>query len=233
MLYQISKSIPDTTFITKAMAMSSRALATPLIEYLHEMHAYGSGEAIDLVFGKGTWKHTIDFRKSLAASKDVFKGLFAYFLLYGIPEDIASEIRLGFNNRMFFIYPFLDYDLIQSSLKLPIHLLYHYTTKKAILKRYCLNFFSREFVYKPKEGFGVPFAQWFTSKEFEPFLKMPLEGRSLRRGWWSERELKKVLDTHKSGNGTDSSAESIPWITANLELWMRICIEGDSPDLFN
>jgi asparagine synthase (glutamine-hydrolysing) len=122
--------------------------------------------------------------------------------------------------------------LMQNSFRLPAHLRYHYSTKKAALKDYARNFFDRKFIYKPKEGFGVPLGKWFTKPEFEPFLNLPLEERSLRRGWWKEEELRKIIESHRAGEGDDNTAESIPWITINLELWARVCLENDSPDLY-
>jgi asparagine synthase (glutamine-hydrolysing) len=113
-----------------------------------------------------------------------------------------------------------------------MHLRYYYSTKKAALKRYAEKYFEKSFIHKPKEGFGVPLGQWFVKPEFAPMLGLPLEERSLRRGWWKEKDLRQIMELHKSGKGTDKSAESIPWITTNLELWARICLEGDSPDQY-
>jgi asparagine synthase (glutamine-hydrolysing) len=123
----------------------------------------------------------------------------------------------------------LDYALLKDSMRLPTRIRYNLRTKKASLKKFAERFFDNDFIYKPKEGFGVPLGKWCSRAEFAPYLKLPLEERSLRRGWWNAEALKEIINTHKNGGGTDESAESIPWITINLELWARICLEGDSP----
>ena len=148
------------------------------------------------------------------------------------PATVTAEVLLGFHYGVVFLFPFLDYELIKNSSRLPIYLRYYYKTKKAVLKRYAQNFFDKKFIYKPKEGLGVPLGMWFSRPESEPFLNLPLEERSLKRGWWKEKEVKPIIDLHRQGNGSDESAESIPWILINLELWMRICVEGDSLDLY-
>ncbi|MBI3805606.1 MAG: hypothetical protein HY282_17795 [Nitrospirae bacterium] len=230
-LLQLSKKISDKTFITKVAGKATRALGTPLPKYLHSEDSFGVEEEIDKIFGTGTYERAINARKNCAPG-DLLKGLFSFHMLYWIPLYVAAEILLGFEFGIQSAYPFLDYELMQGSLRLPVGLRYHYSTKKAVLKRYCLNFFDKEFVYKPKEGFGVPLSKWFSKPEFTSFLNLPLEERSLKRGWWNEKELKKIIDLHRLGGGTDKSAESIPWITTNLELWARICLDGDSPDLY-
>ena len=226
-----SKMVPRQHIFTKALAMGMTAVGTPLEVYLHSFDSFGTQDTVDRIFQDGVWEKAVDRRKSLSKG-DPFKGLFSFHMLYWIPQYVAVETRLGLHNGIYFLYPFLDYKLIQASLRLPLHLRYHYSTKKAVLKRYCLNYFDKKFVFKPKEGFGVPLSKWFAMPELEPFLNLPLEERSLKRGWWNKRALREIIDMHRSGKGTDKTAESIPWITTNLELWARICLEGDSPDLY-
>jgi asparagine synthetase B (glutamine-hydrolysing) len=228
---EMSKKIKETSFLSKSFVKSLKTLSTPLREYMLYGHSIGDEDTVDKVFGAGTWKRTINDRQRLIG-KDPLSDLISFLMLDWFPATIGANIRLGFEHDLIFLFPFFDYELMQNSFRLPIHLRYHYTTKKAALKFYARNFFDREFIYKPKEGFGVPLGKWFTKPEFKPFLNLPLEERSLKRGWWNESELKKVIDLHIAGYGTDKSAESIPWIAKNMELWARICLEGDSPDAY-
>jgi len=228
---KLAHSMPDDTKIARIMHMIKTALNTSLYEYPHVNAAMISESEFKKVFFRGDWQQAVHVRQSFAKG-DFYKGLFSYLMLHGIPEDLATTVRLGFSQGIFFAYPFLDYGLLQASMRLPNNHRYHYRIRKAPLKKYSLNYFDREFVYKPKEGFGVPLASWFTKKELEPFLMLPLEERSVKRGWWKERELKMILDLHRRGEGNDSSAETIPWIVINMELWARICVDGDSPTLY-
>ena len=215
----------------KILGMSSIAMNNPLSIYPHVNAAMISMDEFNHIFQRGDWHKAVEFRQKLTTG-DFFNKFFSYLMLHGIPEDIATTVRLGLNQGIFFAYPFLDYELLQTSMRLPNRLRYHYRIRKAPLKKYSLNFFDRSFIYKPKEGFGVPLSKWFTKKEFKPFLMLPLEKRSIKRGWWNESELRRLIDLHMTGKGSDSSAEAIPWIIINMELWARICIEGDSPTLY-
>ncbi len=231
LLNEMSKKIGGKTFLSKAIVKSLEAVSTPLKEYmLHEL-TIGDEKTVDHVFGPGTWGRTIDDRQGSIGKEPLTDSIF-FLMLNLVPTTVAANVRLGFEHKLISHFPFLDYELMQNSFRLPAHLRYHYRTKKAALKDYARNFFDRKFIYKPKEGFGVPLGKWFTKPEFEPFLNLPLEERSLRRGWWKEKELRKIIESHRAGEGDDHTAESIPWITVNLELWARVCLENDSPDLY-
>jgi len=217
--------------ISKALTKSFTALGTPLDEYALVGHAFGDEQTVDSVFATGTWRHAID---TCAGNihEHPLDDLIFFLMLDWFPATIGVDMRRGFHYGLTFRYPFFDYELLRKSLRLPLWLRYYYKTKKAPLKRYALNYFDHDFVYKPKEGLGVPLGKWFAKPEFGPFLNLPLEERSLKRGWWSEKVIRSIIEVHRLGGGSDESAEVIPWMIMNLELWARICLEGDSPDLY-
>jgi asparagine synthase (glutamine-hydrolysing) len=231
LLNEISKKMKGKTFLSKSIIKTLKALSTPLREYVLSALTIGDEDTVNSVFGKETWKQTIyDLQRSIG--RDPLGEVIFLLMSNFVRTCLEAIIRLGFKSEIIPLFPFLAHELIRSSFRLPVHLRYHYTTKKAALKNYARNFFDREFIYKPKEGFGVPLGKWFTKPEFEPFLNLPLEERSLKRGWWKEKELRKIIESHRAGEGDDNTAESIPWITINLELWARVCLENDSPDLY-
>ena len=114
-------------------------MGTPLEEYVHTENAFGDEEHVDKVFGIGTWRKTINFCQDFT-KRDPLANLFFFHILdWNVPDGITPEIRLGFHYGLIVIFPFLDYELMQKSLRLPTHLRYHYSTKKASLKLYCMN----------------------------------------------------------------------------------------------
>jgi asparagine synthase (glutamine-hydrolysing) len=226
-----SGGIKSRSSLSKALSKGLKALGTPLNEYVLVGHAFGDEESTDNIFGQGTWQNAIHACRGYIHENPLVDLIF-FLLLDWFPATISVDMCRGFHYGITFRFPFFDYELLNKSLRLPVWLRYHYLTKKAPLKRFSLNYFDHSFVHKPKEGLGVPLGQWLARPEFEPFLYLPLEERSLKRGWWSEKLIKPLMEYHKSGQGSDESAEVIPWITMNLELWARVCLEGDSPDLY-
>jgi asparagine synthase (glutamine-hydrolysing) len=227
----LAGTMHDKPHMLKVLKKLLTSLGTPLKEYVLVGHAFGDEKTTDSVFSTGTWRHAID---TCAGNihEHPLDDLILFLMLDWFPATIGFDMRRGFHYGLTFRYPFFDYELLRKSLQLPLWLRYNYKTKKAPLKRYALNYFDHDFVYKPKEGLGVPLGKWLSRPEFATFLHLPLEERSLKRGWWSEKVLRPIIEFHKSGFGNDESAETIPWIVMNLELWARICLEGDSPDLY-
>lgn len=227
----LSSKIKSDKFLGKFTSKTLEALGTPLHEYIFSEVTFGDRDEVDRVFNSRVWQKTIAACQKFIKD-DPLADLFFFDVLDWHPVTYDAEKKLCFFYGLKPLYPFLDYELMESSLRLPAHLRYHPLTKKAALKKYSQNFFDRKFIYKPKEGFGVPLGKWFSEKKYSSFLNLPLEERSQRRGWWNEKELSRIIKCHQAGQRSDQSAEGIPWIVINLELWARICIEGDSPNLY-
>ncbi len=221
-----------TTRAQRMMGMGLQALGTPFRQYPHVSTAMIGESTHRLVFRRGNWAAGIERRTSFASGGHFSDGLFSCLMLHSIPESIATAVRLAMGQGILFTYPFLDYQVLQASQRLPFRMRYHYRYRKLPLRTFARKYFSHDFLFKPKEGFGVPLGLWFGRRRFRHLLGLALEERSLRREWWKEREVRKVMQRHMAGLGTDSSAEALPWIIANLELWARICLEGDDPALY-
>jgi asparagine synthase (glutamine-hydrolysing) len=220
------------TTAQRMMAMGLQALGTPFREYPHVSAAMVGESTHQRVFRRGNWAGGIERRTSFASGGRFSDGLFSCLMLHSMPESIATAVRLAMDQGILFTYPFLDYEVLQASQRLPLRMRYHYRYRKLPLRTFARKYFSHDFLFKPKEGFGVPLGKWFGQKRFAPILGLALEERSLRREWWKEHEVRKVMQQHMVGAGSDSSAETMPWIIANLELWARICLESDDPALY-
>ena len=220
------------TTTQRMMAMGLQALGTPVSYYPHVSTAMIGESTHRLVFRRGDWAAGIERRANFASGGRFSDGLFSCLMLHSIPESIATAVRLAMGHGILFTYPFLDYEVLQASQRLPFRLRYHYRYRKLPLRTFASKYFSHDFLFKPKEGFGVPLGKWFGQSCFKPLLGLALEERSSRRGWWRDREVREIMQRHMAGAGTDSSAETLPWIIANLELWARICLEGDDPALY-
>ncbi len=228
----LASKIQSEMFIPKAVSKTLKALGSPLREYVQSEIFFGSKKQIEDVFGAGIWQKNIHDFEQYLNSENMLEEMIKFLLLDWLTVWNGSLKKIGLYFQYPYILPFMDYELMKNSFRLPLRLRYHLSMKKAALKIFARRYFDKKFIHKPKEGFGVPLKKWFSTKQAEPFLNLPFEGRSLSRGWWNEKELKKIIDMHRNGQGTDSTAESVPWIAINLELWARICLEGDHPDLY-
>ena len=113
-----------------------QALGTPLGRYPHVWAAMTDEATHRRVFARGSWTAGIERRRSFTTGGRFGDRLFSYLMLHGIPEDIATVVRLGMDEGMLFTYPFLDYQVLRASQRLPFRLRYHYRHRKLPLRTF-------------------------------------------------------------------------------------------------
>ena len=92
---------------------------------------------------------------------------------------------------------------------------------KRVLKSVAEQHFPRDYVYRPKEGFGLPIADYFRSSAMEPILEDTIRSASQRglidartmRRWWREELHQPFV------------AEAL-WIAMTFELWAKQVFDG-------
>ncbi len=101
---------------------------------------------------------------------------------------------------------------------------------KIPLRRAVERRFGERYANLPKSGFGVPVGEWLRHETaFRRLSEAVLrDGRMRARGWVDTARAGKLLDEHCAGR--DDHAEAL-WGLVNLELWARICLDGDGPEL--
>jgi asparagine synthase (glutamine-hydrolysing) len=125
--------------------------------------------------------------------------------------------------------PLLDERVIEHATSLlPGDLVDLFNTKKPI-RRAAIRRFGHHYANAPKSGFGVPLGSWFRgggrlSKLLVRFLEEP---RTRARGWFDVELARRRLAEHRVGNRDHTD---VLWGLLNLELWARVCLDGDGPD---
>jgi len=120
--------------------------------------------------------------------------------------------------------PFLDHELVEFTASIPAK----YTTKglagKFILKSAVEDLLPGEIVYRQKMGFPTPWAYWLAGAQLDQLERMLLEPRTLERGFFKPDVLKQMFAEHRARRRDHGNRI---WRLLNLELWQRVCLEGD------
>ncbi len=141
-------------------------------------------------------------------------------------EVLNSEAKFGMAYRINNHYPFLDVDLISLANHLPFRLRSRGLTGKYIIKRLAARYFPRSFIYKRKEGFGVPLKKYFLNPHgMGKYFDLLRDQRTRERGIYKEEEISRLVDRSQRGEISSESYESLLWTVVNLELWFRIFID--------
>jgi asparagine synthase (glutamine-hydrolysing) len=80
-------------------------------------------------------------------------------------------------------------------------------------------------LYRQKLGFPTPRSGWLCGPQLEAIQSFLLEPRSLERGFFKPESVQRLFREHRARNRDHGDRI---WRLLNLELWHRVCLEGDS-----
>jgi len=95
--------------------------------------------------------------------------------------------------------PLLDHRIVEFAFGLPPGYRLQNKTGKYLLKKLLERYLPAEQVYRYKQGFAVPLAQWFRGELREPLLDM-LSPRMIRNvGLFNPEIVQRMVDMHMTG----------------------------------
>ncbi|HWZ43313.1 MAG TPA: asparagine synthase (glutamine-hydrolyzing) [Candidatus Saccharimonadales bacterium] len=141
-----------------------------------------------------------------------------------LPGDILTKVdRMSMATSLEVRAPFLDHDLAEWAARLSPRWKTKSGESKYILKKLAEQLgVPREVLYRPKKGFSMPLVHWFRKKPQPALLDILLEPRTLQRGYFSERGVRRRLLEHQ--RGTRDRAWEL-WHLLVFELWHRNFLE--------
>ncbi len=120
--------------------------------------------------------------------------------------------------------PFLDHVLVEWALQIPQEMLLQGFSGKHLLKKAVENLLPHSIVYRRKLGFPTPWSEWIVGPQLDAIEKLLLEPRSLDRGLFQRPAIVKLFHEHRARYRDHYDRI---WRLLNLELWHRVCLEGD------
>jgi len=123
--------------------------------------------------------------------------------------------------------PFLDHVLVEWAMSVPANIQIHGTAGKRILKKAMEDLVPDSIIYRPKLGFPTPWSGWLAGAQLDSIEHLLLEPRSVSRGFFQRSAVEKLFREHRARYRDHYDRI---WRLLNLELWHRVCLEGDSHD---
>lgn len=121
----------------------------------------------------------------------------------------------------------VDYRLVEFAASLPSRLKLKGTNLKYILKKTASRYLPKELIYRKKQGFSFPIAQWLRTDLREFTNRLFRQSRFVELEIFNQDYIDRIVDEHLSG-AADHNFRL--WILINLEIWYRIYFEGESID---
>ena len=147
-----------------------------------------------------------------------------------LPDDINVKVdRMSMANSLETRSPLLDYRIAELAFSMPTSMKLSDirsdgSTGKRILKELAARHLGREYVYRPKEGFGIPVSRWLR-EDRAGYLRDTLMADSPVFSLLDEAFVRRMVDEHREGRA-DHAAKV--WNLLMLDAWLRHVHAGAS-----
>ena len=126
-------------------------------------------------------------------------------LKFWLPGDILTKVdrtsmAVGLEARE----PLLDHRLIEFAASLPESMRVRGGRGKWLMKQTMRRYLPDEILYRPKQGFVTPIAQWFRGPLAQTARDIAASATLARTGWFDTRRLAGLVDAHVSGTSDNS-----------------------------
>ena len=121
-------------------------------------------------------------------------------LKFWLPGDILTKVdRTSMAVSLEAREPLLDHRLIEFAAALPERLRTKRGEGKWLLKKTMQRYLPDEVLYRPKQGFVMPIAQWFRGPLAESARAIGSSAALARTGWFDAKRLSALADDHIAG----------------------------------
>ena len=118
--------------------------------------------------------------------------------------------------------PFLNHEVVQFGLNLPISKRMGFRQNKPLLRAIARHLLPNVEWNRPKKGFAIPRAEWIRGEYRDLISSILLDSTTLNRGWYSRKRVSDLLLRHNRGEKLDSTI----WPLFTLEIWARNWLDG-------
>ncbi len=126
-------------------------------------------------------------------------------LKFWLPGDILTKVdRTSMAVSLEAREPLLDHRLIEFAATLPESLRIRGAQGKWLLKKAMKRYLPDEVLFRPKQGFVTPIAQWFRGPLAGAARGISDSATLARTGWFSRPELRSLAENHISGMADNS-----------------------------
>lgn len=153
----------------------------------------------------------------------ILKAQYLDFKTY-LPDDILVKVdRMSMAHSLEVRSPFLDYRLAEAAFSMPTSMKIPNRSKdgisgKFVLKELASKYLGRDYVYRPKRGFGIPIAQWLR-EDRRGYLADTLRSHSSPIYNYLNNDFVKTMVTEHQSGRFDHSAKL--WNLLMLDGWFR------------
>ena len=157
------------------------------------------------------------------AQDPVSKMLYVDTKTYMVADILTKVDRMSMATSLEVRVPILDHVFVEWATGLPSDWKLRNGKQKYILRKLAERVgVPREVLYRPKQGFAMPLVHWMKNELRELIMTVLLEPRTLQRGYFEPRAVRRLLEEHFRGKRDHSGRI---WRLLMFELWHRNYLE--------
>jgi asparagine synthase (glutamine-hydrolysing) len=192
--------------------------------------AFGAKEQVELLTpdvlrglpSDSSYAHVIEYWKH--SSGELLQRLLYTDIKTYLVELLMKQDNMSMAASIESRVPFLDHALVEFATRIPREMQIKGLAGKMILKRAVEDLLPHSIIYRKKMGFPTPWSMWLAGKRLDGIEATLLEPRSLDRGYFRPEAIQRLFREHRTKHRDNYDRI---WRLLNLELWHRICLEGD------
>jgi asparagine synthase (glutamine-hydrolysing) len=163
-----------------------------------------------------------------AGSRDDLDDLIYQDLRLRLPELLLMRVdKLTMANSVEARVPFLDHELVELAMAMPVDEKIRGGVGKHVLKRAVSDLLPDDLVWRRKQGFGAPVSQWFRGPLGDQLSDRLDESAIHELGFLDREAVRDLVATHRSGRAERSFQL---WNLLNLSVWFDHWIADRPPE---
>ena len=204
----------------KIVQLKNFLFSNPFKEYLKNISVFTKNER------KKLWKNkdfiNEDFiPEEIKKEKRQLKKINLFDLLIYLPSQLLTKIdRTSMMHSLEIRSPFLDTELAEFVYNIPTKYKMDKRGGKIILKDILADSVPKEFVYRPKQGFGAPVVEWLKTDNIKKLIYEMFSDTASIYYFLKKEEVIKLIDRFYSYN--DYGVHHKIWALLCLEIWLKI-----------
>ncbi len=172
------------------------------------------------------YRHVLDYWEH--SSGDMLQRLLYTDIKTYLVELLMKQDNMSMAASIESRVPFLDHVLVEFAANIPAQFQLRGMAGKQILKKAVEDLLPHSIIYRAKLGFPTPWSGWLAGPQLDVIESMLLEPRSMDRELFKRDAIERLFREHRAHHRDNYDRI---WRLLNLELWQRVCLEGDSHNL--
>ncbi|MBN1899032.1 MAG: asparagine synthase (glutamine-hydrolyzing) [Spirochaetes bacterium] len=155
---------------------------------------------------------------------DNFSGMQMIDFKTYMPDDILVKVdRASMQNSLEAREPFLDHKLVEYVARIPASLKYKKGISKWILRKILYRYVPKDFLERPKMGFGIPLYVWMRESILRKYQDTFEDSFLQAQGIFHVTHLKNMVQGFKRGGGVNAH---FIWFVFVFQRWYKHWIEN-------